>query len=102
MLLDIYADGSDAAERIRSLADDAYVAELAFAVGGELGGRVGIVPRVFLRKLVGEVLDRIDQHEDFRPREHYSLTVSDSELTLEEREARAGATSADDVDLELP
>jgi hypothetical protein len=97
---DIYADGAEAPERIRRCADDAYVADLASAVGGELGGRVGVVPRVFLRKLVGEVLDRIDQFEDFDPRQHYALTIQDSELTMEEREARAGR-SADDVDLEL-
>jgi hypothetical protein len=97
---DIYADGADAPERVRERADDPYVAELAAAVGGELGGRVGVVPRVFLRKLVGDVLDRIDQFEDFDPRQHYALTIQDSELTLEEREARTAA-SADDVELQL-
>jgi hypothetical protein len=96
---DIYADGADRPEAIRLRADDSYVAALASAVGGELGGRVGIVPRVFLRKLVGDVLDRIDQFEDFDPRQHYALTIADSELTLEEREARAG--SADAVELDL-
>jgi hypothetical protein len=50
---------------------------------------------------VGEVLDKVDDFEDFRPREHYALTVTDSELTLEEREARAASRSADDVELEL-
>ena len=98
---DIYRDGAKAPERIDAYVDDAYVAELASAVGGELGGRVGIVPRVFLRKLVGEVLDKVDDFEDFRPREHYALTVNDSELTLEEREARARNRSADDVELQL-
>lgn len=98
---DIYREGAQAPERIDALVDDAYVAELASAVGGELGGRVGIVPRAFLRKLVGEVLDKVDDFPDFRPREHYALTVSDGELTLEEREARAAARSADDVELEL-
>jgi hypothetical protein len=97
---DIYADGADAGERVRARADDDYVAELASAVGGELGGRVGVVPRVFLRKLVGDVLDRIDQFEDFDPRQHYALTIEDGELTIEEREARAAA-SANDVELDL-
>jgi hypothetical protein len=96
---DIYAEGADQPQRIRMLADDAYIAELAYAVGGELGGRVGVVPRVFLRKLV-DVLDRIDQIDEFDPRQHYALTIQDSELTLEEREARA-AGSADDVELDV-
>jgi hypothetical protein len=96
---DIYADGSAALDRIRALVDDAYVADLAAAVGGELGGRVGIAPRLFLRKLVGDVLDRVDQFPDFRPREHYRLTVTDRELTPEEREARAIAVDPDDVEL---
>lgn len=96
---DIYAEGADQPQRIRTLADDAYIAELAYAVGGELGGRVGVVPRVFLRKLV-DVLDRIDQIDEFDPRQHYALTIQDSELTLEEREARA-AGSADDVELDV-
>jgi hypothetical protein len=98
---DIYAAGASAPDRIASLVDDAYVAELASAVGGELGGRVGIVPRVFLRKLVGEVLDKVEDHADFRPREHYALTVTDGELTLEEREARAASRSADDIELDV-
>jgi hypothetical protein len=54
---------------------------------------------VFLRKLV-DVLDRIDQIDEFDPRQHYALTIQDSELTLEEREARA-AGSADDVELDV-
>jgi P-loop Domain of unknown function (DUF2791) len=97
---DIYLAGAEAPTRVRELVDDAYVAELAAAVGGELGGHTGVVPRVFLRKLVGDVLDRVDQFPDFRPREHYALTVNDSELTLEEREARARPLSPDDVELD--
>jgi len=97
---DIFASGLPNEERIRRLADDSYVKDLAGAVTGELGGKVGIVPRLFLKKLVAEVLDRIDQFPDFDPREHYALTVSDDELTFEEREARAPRT-ADDVPLDL-
>ncbi|GAA5056244.1 BREX system ATP-binding protein BrxD [Thermocatellispora tengchongensis] len=95
---DLYADGADAPDRIKALADDAYIADLARAVGGALGGKVGVVPRLFLKKLVGDVLDRIDQFEDFDPRQHYTLTVHSSELTDTERNI---AASADDVDLEL-
>ncbi|MFI5616286.1 BREX system ATP-binding protein BrxD [Streptomyces sp. NPDC051567] len=96
---DLYADGSVAPERIASTADDAYVADLARAVGGALGGRVGVAPRLFLKKLVGDVLDRIDQFEDFDPRTHYALTMSPSEMSPVERNAAAG--SADEVELDL-
>ena len=92
--------GRDNAERIRSHVDDDYVSLLASTLIGELGGRVGVVPRVFAKKLIGDVLDRVDLHEDFDPRVHYQLTLVDRELTEEERNARA-ATDIDDIDLEL-
>jgi len=97
---DVFAEDSRAADRIRRLADDAYLTDLARAVAGELGGKVGVAPRIFLKKLVAEVLDRIDQFPDFDPRAHYALTLSDTELTLSERSART-ATSADEIDLPL-
>ena len=63
------------------------------------GARVGIAPRVFLKKLVQDVLDRIDLHPDFDPRRDYALTLTDGELTDVERNARA-VTNPDDVELE--
>jgi len=97
---DLYADGAADPGRIRSLCDDDYLRLLAKAVTGDLGGRVGVAPRVFLKKLVGDVLDRIDQFPDFDPRRDYRLTIVDSELTAVERNARA-ATSVDEIDLDL-
>ena len=78
-----------APNRVLALADDAYVAELAGAVAGALGGQVGVAPRMFLKKLVGDVLDRIDQFADFDPRRHYALTLAEAELTEMERNAAA-------------
>ncbi len=103
---DIYADGTANATRIHAVVDDVYVADLAAAVGGELGGRTGVAPRLFLKKLIADVLDRVDQFPDFDPRRDYRLTVSATELRDEEREARArgdlrAAASVDDIDLEL-
>ena len=72
---DLYTEGAEAPDRITALADDSYLSDLALAVGGALGGKVGVAPRLFLKKLVGDVLDRIDQFEDFDPRRHYRLTV---------------------------
>jgi hypothetical protein len=97
---DIYAGGASDHSRIRERAGDDYIADLARAVTGTLGGRVGVAPRVFLKKLVGDVLDRIDQFPQFDPREHYALTVSDGELTDVERAARSGS-DPDEVELEL-
>jgi hypothetical protein len=97
---DLYAAGADAPERITSLADDAYVADLARAVGGALGGKVGVAPRLFLKKLVGDVLDRIDQFPDFDPRRDYRLMVGSTELTDVERNLTA-SSSANGIDLEL-
>lgn len=96
----LYAANSEVPQRIQAKADDNYIETLASAVTGSLGGKVGIAPRVFLKKLVGDVLDRIDQFDDFEPRSHYALTLSDSELTPVERDARGG-TSLDDIKLDL-
>ena len=95
----IYQEHCPSAARIAEKCDDAYVRDLASAVAGRLGGRVGIAPRVFLKKLVADVLDRIDQFSDFDPRQHYALTVSETELTAVERNA-AAARDVDDIELE--
>lgn len=97
---DLYVQNSSVPERISRLADNAYIADLANAVTGNLGGKIGIAPRIFLKKLVGDVLDRVDQFDDFDPREHYALTISDTELTDVERASKA-ASSVDDIELDL-
>ena len=97
---DLYASG--AGERVSQVVDDAYVEELAQAVAGTLGGQIGVAPRVFLRKLVADVLDRVAEFEDFDPHRHYKLTISATELTDVERNAAAfEPSSADEVELEL-
>ena len=97
---ELYAGQARHPDRVAATVDDAYVDELARAVTGELGGRVGIAPRLFLRKLVQDVLDRVDEHADFDPRRHYRLTLAGTELTDVERNAAAPAR-AGDVELEL-
>jgi len=95
---DLFAEGSPAADRIRTKVDDACVAALARDVAGQLGGKVGVAPRVFLKKLVVEVLDKVDQFADFDPKVHGKITLSDQELTATERAAR-GAQDPDDITL---
>jgi hypothetical protein len=94
---DLFAGGTDNPSHIIGTVDDTYLATLAQAVTGSLGGKVGVAPRLFLKKLVGDVLDRVDQFPDFDPRQHYALTVSAVELTEVER----NLASADDVALDL-
>lgn len=94
---DLFAEGSDEGDRVVRLADDAYIADLALALTGKLGGRVGLAPRLFLKKLVGEVLDRIEIFSDFDPRQNYELTLAGAELNREEREA----SNVDDIELSL-
>src|SRR4051794_8184857 len=95
---DLYVADCSAPGRVRGRADDAYVESLARAVAGKLGGKVGIAPRLFLKKLVADVLDRIDQFDEFDPTRHYQLTVTASELTPVEQEAQA--VSVDDIEID--
>ena len=91
---------TDAPERVHGKVDDEVLARLARGVAGELGGKVGIAPRIYLKRLVG-LLDRVDEHPDFEPGEHYELTVDAGELTPEERAAAGVAPSLDDIELDL-
>ena len=95
---DIYADGRPNEQRLRAVVDDNYLDALARAVAGGLGGKVGVAPRLFLKKLVSDVLDRVDLHEDFDPRKHYTLTLAETEMSATER-AAASAASVDDIEL---
>lgn len=95
---DIFAEGRSSATRIRQRVDDPYIETLAGALAGNLGGRIGVAPRLFLKKLVGEVMDRVDLYDDFDPRKHYRLTLSEAEMTVAER-AAAKAQSVDDIEL---
>jgi hypothetical protein len=101
---DLFIGVAEHPERVAGIVDDEYLATLAAAVTGQLGGKVGVAPRIFLRKLVADVLDRVDLYADFDPRAHYALTLSRSELTETERNAAMGSTpsSAGDIALELP
>ncbi len=97
---DLFMRHCPESNRIATSVDDTLITQLARAVTGELGGKVGISPRVFLKKLVAEVLDRIEQFPDFDPRRHYRLTLVDSELSPAERQARAAA-DPDEIELDL-
>jgi hypothetical protein len=101
---DLYVAGAENSERVAQAADDDYIEALAKSLEGQFGGRIGVAPRIFVKKLV-DVLDRIDQHPGFEPRRDYVLRMSAQELTDAERAAMpappplAPAASVDDIDL---
>ncbi len=87
--------------RIRDKVTDEVVRSLAASVAGKLGGRTGVAPRIFLRKLVAGILDRVDIYPDFDPRLGTEPELDPDELTVEERAAMLDARTPDDVDLDL-
>lgn len=87
-------------EDLRRRVPDEVIDALARAVAGKLGGKVGVAPRVFLRKLVAGILDKVDLHAGFDPRRDFELRLEDTELSVEERAAVAGR-SADDIELDV-
>ncbi|EID15203.1 ATP/GTP binding protein [Mycobacterium xenopi RIVM700367] len=92
----LYIAGVPDPNRVASVADDSFLQRFSAAVTGELGGRVGIAPRLFLRKLV-DVLDKIEQFPDFDPYRDYEVRIAENELSPAER----AALTADDVALNL-
>ncbi len=87
-------------ERVMSQVDNGVITDLARGVAGKLGGRVGVAPRIFLKRMV-DLLDRVDEHPDFDPRKHYTLVIDPTELTEEERAAAGITRSIDDIPLDL-
>jgi hypothetical protein len=87
-------------DRVAAKVDDAMLRKLAVAVSGQLGGKVGIAPRIYLKRLVG-LLDQVDEHADFDPATHYKLVVEIDEMTPEERAAAGGTVDLDDIDLDV-
>jgi hypothetical protein len=96
---DLYAQGASASERLRRRAGDDLLSRLADSLCGQLGGKVGVAPRLFLKKLVVDLLDRIEDHPDFDPSRDYQPTLQAQEMTSTER-AAAGFSSVDDIPLE--
>jgi type II secretory pathway predicted ATPase ExeA len=96
---DIYP--GEHATRIAERVDDDVIGLLARGVIGKLGRKIGAAPRLFLRKLVGELLDKVDEHEDYVPKRDFELVVTAAEMTAEEREAAGIERSVDDIALDL-
>jgi P-loop Domain of unknown function (DUF2791) len=101
---ELYLAGTPEPARLGAAVDDDYIESLARSLAGQFGGRAGVAPRVFVKKLI-DVLDRVDLHPGFDPRRDYMLRLSAQELTDEERAAMPSppplppAASADEIEL---
>jgi len=91
---------SNVSERIQAKVDDSILAELAQGVIGKLGGKVGVAPRIYLKRLI-DLIDRVDEHADFDPRVDYPLVVDAKEMTDEERAAAGVGRSVDDIEIDV-
>ncbi len=88
-------------ERIRERVTNEVLTDLARGVAGSLGGKLGVAPRLFLRKLVGDLLDKVDLFEDFDPTRDFKPVVAGAEMNASERSAAERPHSAGDIDLDL-
>ena len=93
----VFTEGLDEelAARVLDRCGGAWLDRFATAVAGQLGARVGIAPRIYLKKLVADVLDRVEQFPDFDPDRDYHVMVRAGELTEEEK----GILCLDDIEL---
>jgi hypothetical protein len=89
---------TEAVERMQARVSNTVIAGVASEVAGKLGGKVGIAPRLFLRKLVATVLDRVDLFPDFDPQKDLDIRIDSDELTVEEQAAAAGK-KPDEIDI---
>ena len=93
----LYAGQARHPERITAIVDDAYVDELARALTGELGGRVGVAPRLFLRKLVRTCSTGSTSSPTSTPDAHYRAHPGPHRAhrrRAQRRDARAGRTTS--------
>lgn len=75
--------------RLHERVSDDFLKGLVAQVTAGFGGKVALAPRLFLRELI-DVMDRVDIHETYDPKDHYKLDLDDSKLTPEELAAKHG------------
>jgi len=97
---DLYTANPKVHDRVSEIVNKELIARLADGVAGQLGGKTGIAPRIFLKKLIADLLDLVDLNPDYDPGKHYTLTIRENELTPEERNT-VGADDVEDIDLDL-
>lgn len=81
-------------KKLAKLVNDEVIDTLTDAMTAGFGGRVSVIPRLFLRRFV-DLLDRTDQHQDFQPLEFLRTQglapLRSDELTDDEKESWDGA-----------
>jgi hypothetical protein len=81
-------------KKLAKLVDDQVIDSMTDAMTAGFGGRISVIPRLFLRRYV-DLLDRTDQHEGFQPRDFLQnqglAPLQAAELTDDERESWDGA-----------
>ncbi len=85
--------------RLQATVSDAFLRSLVQQVTTGFGGKVAVAPRMFLRELT-DVLDRVDQHQDFDPVVHYKLQLDLARLDPEELAAVRGESMSAPPDAE--
>jgi hypothetical protein len=91
---------SSSGDRIATRVDDGVLLALASTVSGALGGKVGIAPRIYLRRLVA-LLDQVDEHPEFDPKSHAGLALDPNEMNDDERVAAGVSRSVDEIHLDV-
>ncbi len=87
---------AESPKRVRERVNDDFVEQLVEKTTSAFGGRVEVVPRLFLRELV-DVMDRVDQYADYDPFNAYNFAVSEAQMTPEELAALHGEDTARDT-----
>ena len=83
-------------QRVLTRVSDAFIDRLVAKVTEGFRGDVGVVPRQFLRELVN-VMDLVDENEDYIPDDAYGFTMDKFTATLSPEEAAAVAGRPADV-----
>ena len=82
-VMDIYAEAYAEVDRTRvSLR---FIRAMIERVTGKFGGRVDVVPRLYLREFV-DVLDKCALYENYSPLEKYTFTPQSGDSSLKEEE----------------
>jgi hypothetical protein len=87
-LRELYLPLSHDRDRVQDRVSDEFIERLVDQVTEGFKGDVGVVPRQFLRELVGQ-LDLVDEHDDYVPMSEYGFTPHD--LQPEEQAAVEGS-----------
>jgi hypothetical protein len=82
-VIEIYGEAYTGVDRSR--VSHRFIRAMIEKLTGKFGGRVDVIPRIFLKELV-DVLDKCELYEDFSPWENYQFDARNlkGELTEEE------------------